>query len=240
MTEPTKKQDLVLLPGLACDSALWRAQIAGLADIAHVHVADTTRADSMAGLAAEVLAAAPARFALAGLSMGGYVAQEMLRRAPARITRLALLDSSAEADTEAHAAYRRGLMELAEKGEFKGVTRRFLPMLLHPDRVEDADLAATVMAMAERCGRAAYLRQQTALLHRADGWDVLGKVACPTLILCGREDRLTPLAAHEAMAAAIPGAELVVLDGCGHLSPLEKPDAVTAAMRRWLLRPRAG
>lgn len=240
MTETNDKQDLVLLPGLACDSDLWRAQVAGLADLAHIQIADVTGSDSMAGLADDVLAAAPARFALAGLSMGGYVAQEMLRRAPERITRLALLDSSADADAAAHAAYRRGLMALAEKGEFKGVTRRFLPMLLHPDRVEDADLAATVMAMAERCGRAAYLRQQTALLHRADGFDVLRKVACPTLVLCGRQDRLTPLVAHEAMAAAIPDAELVVLEDCGHLSPLEQPDAVTAALRRWLLRPLAG
>jgi pimeloyl-ACP methyl ester carboxylesterase len=167
--------------------------------------------------------------------MGGYVAQEIMRRAPERVLRLALLDSSARGDNAVQARRRRGLIELAGRGRFKGVTPRLLPMLIHPDRLQDEALTGAVMAMAAAVGKDAFLSQQQAFLGRADGRDDLAKIRCPTLVLCGRQDALTPPKLHQEMAAAIPDATLVVIENCGHLSTLEAPEAVTAAMRDWLI-----
>ncbi len=226
---------LALLPGLLLDEGLWRAQIEGLADIADCRVADLSAQESVAAMAADVLAAMPDRFAVAALSMGGYVAFEILRQAPSRISALALLDTTARPDTAEQTARRRGLIELAKKGTFKGVTRQLLPLLVHADRVSDAALTGEVMAMAESFGRDGFLRQQTATMMRHDSRGLLPRIACPTLVLCGREDALTPLAWHEEMADAIPGARLVVIENCGHLAPLERPAEVTAALWDWLV-----
>jgi pimeloyl-ACP methyl ester carboxylesterase len=166
--------------------------------------------------------------------MGGYVAQEIMRQAPDRVEKLALLDTSARADTPEQTARRRGLIELSEKGEFKGVTPRLLPLLIHSARHEDEPLGAIVMGMAERVGKEAFLRQQKAIMGRPDGREDLRRIACPTLVLCGRQDALTPLALHEEIAGLVPGAKLLVVEDCGHLSTLEKPATVTAAMRQWL------
>jgi pimeloyl-ACP methyl ester carboxylesterase len=228
------KEALVLLPGLLCDEALWQPQVEAFGRDYDIRIADLTRDDSIRLMAERVLAGAPERFDLAGLSMGGYVAQEIMRLAPERVLRLALFDTVARADTEEQRARRRGLIELARKGQFKGVTPRLLPLLLHHDRLQDKLLLGTVMGMAERVGPEAFLRQQQAIMRRAEGRGDLARIGCPTLVLCGREDALTPLDRHEEMAAAIPGAELVVIEECGHLSTLERPDEVNAAMRRWL------
>lgn len=230
MTEP-----LVLLPGLLCDAALWAPQVSALRGLADpIMIGDLTRHDSMAGMAEAVLAEAPPRFALAGLSMGGYCALEIMRRAPERVTRLALLDTSARPDTDEQRARRRGLIELAEKGEFKGVTPRLLPLLIHPDRLGDEALTATVMGMAERVGKEAFLRQQKAIMGRPDSRPDLARINCPTLVLVGRQDALTPVALHEEMAAGIPGARLVIIEDSGHLATLEKPEAINAALEDWL------
>lgn len=157
-----------------------------------------------------------------------------MRRAPERVTRLALLDTSARPDTDEQRARRRGLIELAEKGEFKGVTPRLLPLLIHPDRLGDEALKATVMGMAERVGKEAFLRQQKAIMGRPDSRPDLARIKCPALVLVGRQDALTPVAVHEEMAAGIPGARLVIVEDCGHLSTLEKPEAVNAALEDWL------
>lgn len=225
---------LLLLPGLLCDAALWRPVTDALADEVSAVVADVTLDDSMAAMAARILDWAPPRFALAGLSMGGYVAQEIMRRAPERVTRLALLDTSAREDTPEQGRRRRGLIALARQGKFKGVTPRLLPLLVHQDRLEDTPLVEAVMGMAERVGRAAFLRQQTAILGRPNGIPDLSGIECPTLVLCGRQDALTGPEVHEEMAHHIPHATLVQVDDCGHLSPLERPGPVIAAMRGWL------
>lgn len=230
------RKSLVLLPGLLCDAALWRPQVEAFGENYDIFIADFTRADTIAGMGEAALALAPDRFNLAGLSMGGYVAQEVMRRAPERVERLALLDTSARPDTEEQRARRRGLIELAQKGHFKGVTPRLLPLLIHASRREEAELTRIVMGMAERVGPDAFLRQQKAIMDRPDSRSDLRRFACPTLVLCGRDDALTPLELSREMAEAVPGAELVVVEECGHLSSLERPVEVNAALRRWLAR----
>lgn len=232
----TDKTPLVLLPGLLCDARLWAHQRQHLTDIADIRVADLTKAESMRELASGVLKTAPEQFALAGLSMGGYVAMEIMRQAPHRVTRLALLDTSARPDTDEQRTRRRGLIELAEKGKFKGVTPRLLPLLIHEGRMDDTALTDTVLAMAEHVGKDAFLRQQKAILGRPDSRPDLPDYDLPVLVLAGREDALTPLDAAEEMAGLIPGSQLTVLEDCGHLSTLERPGETTAAMRQWLER----
>lgn len=229
------KPPLILIPGLLLTADLWQDQIRDLADLAEISVAtEQTRHDSMAAIAAAILAGAPERFALAGLSMGGYVALELMRQAPARVTRLALLDTAARADTAEQTATRRGLIELAEKGNFKGVTPRLLPMLVHPSRLDDKPLVERIMAQAAEVGREGFFRQQRAIMGRIDSRPYLRAIHCPALVLCGREDQITPPDRHMEMAAGIPDSRLVVVEDCGHLAPMERPERVTAELRSWL------
>jgi pimeloyl-ACP methyl ester carboxylesterase len=230
----TDKTPLLLLPGLLCDAALWRAQLEDLADIAAPMVADLTQDDALDAMARRVLQGAPPRFALAGLSMGGYVAQAVLRLAPERVLRLALLDTSARADTPEQTQRRRDLIALAERGEFIGVSARLMPLFIHPDRLHDAALTEAISAMAARVGKDAFLRQQKAIMGRPDNRPNLGRIACPTLVLCGREDALTPPAVSEEIAGLVPGARLELVAECGHMTTMERPQAVGAALRRWL------
>ncbi|MFN3462241.1 MAG: alpha/beta fold hydrolase [Oceanibaculum sp.] len=229
-----EKIPLVLLPGLLCDEKLWAPQVQALADVADCRVADLTRHESVRDMAASVLADAPETFALAGLSMGGYVAQEIMRQAPERVVKLALLDTSPRADTEEQSVRRRGLIDLAQKGRFKGVTPRLLPLLIHPDRQEDEKLTSIIFAMAEHVGMDGFIRQQKAIMGRPDGRPDLPKIKVPTLVLCGRQDALTPLELHKEMAAGIAGARLVVVEESGHLPTLERPAEVNMALREWL------
>ncbi|HWH48111.1 MAG TPA: alpha/beta fold hydrolase [Burkholderiales bacterium] len=230
-------QPLVLLPGLLCDAALWEPQLSALADVARFWVPDLTGYESMKELGESVLRDAPwQEFTLAGLSMGGYVALEVMRQAPQRVTRLALLDTRARPETPEETDRRRQLMKLAqtERG-FTPVTSRMLPLMLHPSRVKDTQLTKTIREMAERTGVEGYLRQQRAIISRPDFRPGLAKIECPALVLCGRQDQLTPLECSEEMAAQIPGAKLVVVEECGHLSTLERPAVVNAALRGWLV-----
>lgn len=231
---------LLLVPGLLCSTRLWEAQVDGLADIALPIVTQAqSEHDSLPAIATAILATAPHRFALAGLSFGGYVAMELLRQAPERVLGVALLDTSAKPDTPERIAARRDLIALAEKGRFLGVTDRLLPMLVHPDRLADAALVAAVKQMAADVGKDGFLRQQAAIMARPDSRPSLRRIGCPALLLCGREDLLTPPAEHEEMHGLIAGSRLVVLERCGHLSSMEAPEAVNAALRDWLgrLRP---
>ncbi len=223
---------LLLLPGLLCDARLWRDQIEALGT--GVTIADLTRDDSIAAMAGRALDAAPGRFALAGLSMGGYVALEIMRRAPGRVSRLILFDTSARKDTEEQSRRRRGLMALTRSGQFRGVTPRLLPLLVHPDRVAEQPLAGEVMAMAERVGKEAFLRQQTAILGRPDSRPDLPRFAVPALVAVGAQDALTPPDHAEEIAAGIPGARLEIIPDCGHLPTMERPEAATALMRGFL------
>ena len=228
-----EKQRLLLLPGLLCDAALWQFQSAALVDVAEVSVADLTRSDSIAGMADDALAVAPERFALAGLSMGGYVALEILRRAPERVTHLALLDTSARPDTPELTERRKALIELASRGKFKGVTPRLLPLLLHKTH-QFPPLSDIVIEMAARVGQPAFIRQELAIMNRVDSRPFLKDIQVPTLVLVGEDDALTPVALHEELADGIAGSEFQIIARSGHLTPLEQPDMVNRALFDWL------
>jgi len=225
---------LLLCPGLLCDQALWEPVYPAMQDLARPQVADLAQDDSIAAMAARALDAAPRRFALAGLSMGGYVALEIMRQAPGRVRALALLDTSARPDTPEQSRRRRLLMALAETGQFRGVTPRLLPQLVHPSRIE-GPVGRAVMAMAERIGREAFLRQQRAIMGRVDSRPHLPGIAVPTLVAVGAEDLLTPPELAEEIAAGIPGARLLRFAGSGHLPTMEVPAEAGAALRAWLL-----
>lgn len=227
--------DLVLIPGLLCDPDLWSHQTSHLKDLAQVSVADITGGETMDELASQVLEVAPDRFALAGLSMGGYVAHAIMRQAPERVERLALLDTSGRPDTEDQLERRGQLIEMSRIGKFRGVTDRLLPILIHEDRLSDDALTDRVKLMAERVGPDAFHRQQKAIMSRPDSRSQLARYDLPTLVLCGRQDALTPLELHEEMAGLIPGARLAVIEDSGHLSTMERPQAATALLRQWLL-----
>jgi pimeloyl-ACP methyl ester carboxylesterase len=223
------------VPGLLCDERLWRHQAGGLADLAgRVLIPDVTGEDTVAGMARGILEAAPERFALAGLSMGGYVSLEIMRQAPGRVEALALLDTSARPDTPGQTEARLALVELARGGRFDEVWRLLLPKMVHPDRVDDPALRSTVWEMAYAVGAGGFERQERAIIARPDSRPDLPAISCPTLALCGRDDALTPPHLHEELAERIPGAHLHQIDHCGHLSTLERPEAVTRAMRAWL------
>lgn len=225
---------LILLPGMPLDAALWDHQARHLGDVAEVRVPTLYHHDSIAAMAAAVLADAPDRFAVAGLSMGGYVAMEILRRAPERVERLALLDTNARADTPEQTANRRDGIALARQGRFRQVMAASLARLIHPDRMDDRALVDAVLAQTERVGVDGYEREQTAIIGRVDSRPFLPAIRCPTLILCGRQDVLTPPDLHREMADLIPGSRYVPIEDCGHLSAMEQPQAVTALLRLWL------
>ena len=237
MTDP-----VVFLPGHLCTGALYAPQIAALAPQGvATQVVMLTGQDSMAAMADAVLAQAPPRFALCGLSMGGYVAFEIMRRAPGRVSRLALLDTTARPDTPERAGMRRADISLVEQGGIEALLPDLPRRWLHPDRQSDPAWRERVFAMAREVGAGAQRRQACAIFGRHDDRRILASIAVPTLVLCGAQDPATPPEVHREMAAAIPGARLEIIEGCGHLSTIEAPDAVTAALERWLgLRPAGG
>lgn len=224
---------LIFLPGLLCDDRLWRDQAAALAGLANPLIADLTGDDTIEAMAERVLRTAPEHFALAALSMGGYVAFEIMRQAPERVTRLALIDTAATPDSPKRAAARRMALASVKAGRFLGVTNRLLPQLIH-ERNLDTDIGREVQAMAQRVGVEAYARQQSAILTRTDFRPVLPTIAVPTLVGVGDADILTPPSEARAMHAAIKGAHLHIFQQCGHLPPLEAPEETSKVLRDWL------
>ncbi|MDF2639291.1 MAG: alpha/beta hydrolase [Novosphingobium lindaniclasticum] len=228
----TRRQTLVLVPGLSCDRHVWQAQIAGLCDIAEISVGDTLKDDSIALMASRVLDTAPDRFAIAGFSMGGYVAMEIWRRAPERVTRLALVATNARADTGEQAALRRAAIATARARGFEHVLRGSLRQLVAPDCPEP--LFEEVVQMALRVGFGTYMDQQAAIIDRADSLETLGTVTVPAMVMVGEADALTPPRLAEEMVQALPGSAYEIISDAGHMVPMEQPDAVNAAFRRWL------
>ena len=231
----TERIPLILGPGLLNDARLWEHQLRHMEDIADMRLVDTTKDSSLIDMAKRMLDDAPPKFAYAGLSMGGYMAFEMLRLAQDRVLKLALLDTSAQGDTPEKAAFRRKMIAAAEAGDFETVKQATLPIFLHPDKVADPVYADTARAMCDRVGPAVFVQQMTALLNRRDSRDMLGDIRVPTMVVCGRQDMGTPLEVSEEIARMIPGARLCIVEDCGHLSTIEQPQAVTALLRDWLL-----
>jgi pimeloyl-ACP methyl ester carboxylesterase len=225
---------IVLVPGLLCTARLYAEQMPTLARMCPVTVADHARDDSMAAIAERILAAAPPQFALAGLSMGGYVAFEIVRRAPERVARLALLSTSARLDPPEITERRRRQIALAQDGRFGAVADMQFPLLVHRSRLDDEGLQTLVRLMADETGADAFVRQQTAIIGRADSRRDLAAIACPTLVVVGDGDELIAPENSVEIADGIPGARLVTVADCGHLSTLERPAQVTAALTEWL------
>ena len=228
------RESLLLVPGLLCSPALFSPQIAAFGTVRDVVIAEHTRADRVEAIAGQILAAAPARFALAGLSMGGYIVFEILRQAPERVTRAAFLDTSARPDVPERTADRRGLIEIARTEGVRKVQKLLLPRLLHPARLSDAGLCETVLDMADAVGLDGFVRQQEAIIARPDSRPSLSAVTCPTLVLVGAEDPQTPPDLAQEIAAGIPSSRLLIIPDCGHLSTLEQPHAVNRALADWL------
>jgi pimeloyl-ACP methyl ester carboxylesterase len=225
---------LVLLPGLLNTRRVFEPLIAELGDAADVVVPELHHCESIADMAEAALGLAPERFALGGFSMGGYVAFEMLRRAPGRIERLALIDTQASPDPPDSTARRRAFIDQSRIGRFRGVTATLMPSLIHPSRVSDASVTEPIVEMAAAIGADGFAREQRAIMARPDSRPLLVDIRIPTLVISGRQDRTVPLARAQEMAADIPRSQLVVLEQCGHMAPLEKPVEVAAALRSWL------
>ena len=225
---------LVLLPGLLNTRRVFEQQIEALSDLADCVVPELWHHETMGAMADATLAMAPPTFALVGFSMGGYVAFEILRRAAQRVERLALMDTQATPDSAESTKRRRALLDQTKIGRFRGVQRSLLPQLVHPRHIDDATISQPIFDMAEEIGADGFVREQRAIIDRADSRHLLVDIDIPTVVVVGRQDQVTPLPRSQEMAADIANSRLVVLEECGHMSPLEKPAEVTAALRRWL------
>lgn len=219
-----------LLPGLLCDQAIWVAQTKALSEFAEVVIPDFRYVDSITAMARIVVEETPERFLLAGHSMGARVALEVFRMAPERVERLALLDTGIHPRGESEPAKRQALIDIARNDGMAAMCAQWLPPMLHPDH---AALIPMLTEMVLRSTPDTFANQQKALLDRPDAREVLPMVQCPTLVLCGREDQWSPVRQHEEIAAAIPHSKLVVVEKCGHMSPIEQPEVVTAALLEW-------
>lgn len=241
---PRPRGALVLLPGLVCDRAAWDPVLPRLGALVDCRVHETGPDSSLGAMAERVLATAPASFALAGHSMGGRVALEIVRRAPQRVERIALLDTGwrplpAGGGGESERAARLRLLALARDNGMRAMGRTWARPMVHPARLADNRLMGAILDMIERQTPDQFAAQIDALLARPDAGAVLHAIRCPSLVLCGRQDAWSPLAQHEEMAAMIPGAVLEVIDDCGHMVTMEQPARVANAMLQWLRAPMA-
>lgn len=225
---------IVFVPGLNSSARVYADQIPHLWRHGPVLIADHTHGDSMADMAKGILAVAPPRFALIGFSMGGYIAFEMLRQARDRVMRLALLDTSARPDTPEQMARRRERIALAQSGKFDETIEKQFLLAVHNSRHHDDSLRQRCRTMAHELGVDVFVRHLTAIMGRPDSRPDLGAIRCPALVLVGDSDGVTPPEYAKEMAAGIAGSRLVVVPECGHYSPIERPEAVTAALVEWI------
>jgi pimeloyl-ACP methyl ester carboxylesterase len=228
----------VLLPGLVCDAAVWAHARDELGARGPVSVAEYGLLDSLGEMAERVLHEAPASFALAGHSMGGRVALEVFRRAPERVRAIALLDTGVHPRStgelgEREAAGRHELLALARKQGMAAMARQWVQGMIWRPRLGETALIQSVIDMFARRPPEMFSAQIRALLTRPDATPLLPEIRCPALVLCGADDSWAPAARHREMAAAIPGARLVLVPECGHMSTLERPEAVTEALLAW-------
>lgn len=225
---------LVMIPGLLCTETLFKVQRSALSHGVSVTIANHYRHDNLNAMARAILEQAPDRFALAGLSMGGYLAFELLCLAPDRVERLALLNTSARPDNAEQRDNRFRLVALAEKKGIGVPVREMFPRLVAPSHGDDEFLRAIFLEMAETIGVAGFARQQAAIACRSDSRPALASITCPTLVLVGEGDQLTPVELAKEMAEGIAGSRLAIVPDAGHLSPLEAPERVTQELQTWL------
>jgi pimeloyl-ACP methyl ester carboxylesterase len=225
---------IVFIPGLNCSTRLYTAQLARLWYWGPVMVADTMHDDDMLSMVHRILTNAPRRFALVGLSMGGYAALAIMDREPERVAKLALLDTSARSDTPEQSAKRRAGIAMAEDGRFQEIVDAQYPLMVHRNRANDAELRDAFLRMTYDVGPMGYINQQKAIISRRDSRNSLYSIRCPTLVLVGDGDQLTPPELSEEIANGIEGSKLVVVPDCGHLSTLERPDEVSQALEDWI------
>lgn len=228
------KPNILLLPGLLTDASLFTEQVTALTTLARVEVGDLTTGETIAEMATSVLQAVSAeRFVLAGLSLGGYVAFEIVRQAPDRVAGLVLLDTTARPDTDEARATRETLIELAAT-DLEAVIEQLLPRLSHPEKMNLPEVGGTIQSMAIGLGKEVFARQQRAIMGRADSRPTLAEIKCPTLVICGRDDVITPPELAEEMASGIKHAELEIIEQCGHLSTLDQPEEVSRLLVDWV------
>lgn len=232
---------LILLPGLLCDETVWREQLAAFRPEFECRVAGYGSLETLQSMATHVLTSAPERFAIAGHSMGGRIAFEVVRQAPHRVTHLAVLDTGfrplAGGDAgEREKEGRYGLLAIAREQGMRAMAAKWTPPMLHPGRREDPALLEEIAAMFDRKTPEIYAAQINALLTRPDCTGLLPQIDCPALVLTGREDAWSTPKQHEEIAAAIPGSELVIVPDCGHMSTMEQPTHLTFALRKWIER----
>ena len=225
---------VLLIPGLASSARVYNPVIPALWRFATVTVANHVRDDSMAAIAKRILSEAPPRFALVGHSMGGYIAFEIMRQAPERVERLALINTQARPDTPEGSANRRGQMAAAQAGNYDKAMDAFYQMLVHPSRRDDAALKDVTRAMFADVTPEEFVRQQTAIIGRVDSRPTLSAIRCPTLVLTGDQDLLLPHHLSDEMAEGIAHAALVTIPECGHMPQFERPEATVAALTDWL------
>lgn len=230
MARPT----VVLASGQLLTAETWTPQIAALSGSCDLRIADHTHDETIAGMAERLLTESPDRFDLVAHAMGGFIAFEVMRRAPQRVRSLALIATLAPNDGPAQTERRQGYIRLVEAGQFDGVVDERIPILVHPARREDEALLSVVRRMARETGAETFLRQQRAIMSRADSRPSLGAIACPTLLIWGRQDGITTEAHQQEMLAGIPGARLEVVEDCGHMATLEKPVTVNRLLADWL------
>ena len=231
---PLQQTPIVLVPGLICTAEAFAPQVLALWPHGPVTIANTTRGDSIAEMAANILATAPPRFAVGGISMGGYLCFEIFRQAPDRVLKLALIDTSARPDSAAQTAFREARIAETEAGRFEAVMVAQFPIVVDPSHVDDPALKAIHLGMARTIGLEGYVRQQRAIIGRPDSRPTLAAIKVPTVVIVGEKDQLTPPELSREMAQGIAGAQLVVIPQSGHMSTREQPERVNAALVKWL------
>jgi pimeloyl-ACP methyl ester carboxylesterase len=228
-----------MLPGLLCDRSVWQHQIEALSDVADCTSIEWGNEDSLEKMAQTALRQAPERFSVVGHSMGGRVALEVFRLAPERVKRIAVFDTGCAARPrnaagEEEERGRLALLAIARSEGMRAMAAQWLPPMIHTERRGDRGLTEAIIAMFARKTPDVFAAQIRALLDRPERCDLLEQIRCPALVLTGREDGWSPPARHREMAARIPGSTFIVVPECGHMSTLEQPAAVTAAIRSWL------
>ena len=229
-------KNAILIPSQLLTADLWRPLMNSLGSAIDGRVADHGSLDTVQGLASGILATAPERFILFAHGMGGFIAFEMFRQQPERIEKLLLFSTLASADTPAQTARRMNYAQLVRAGNYPAVVEERIPMLLHPDRRHDGPLVALVRKMAEDTGAETFLLQQHAIMNRPDSRPSLPAIRCPTLIFHGRQDGITTMDHQQELLAGIPEAELHVIEDCGHLMQLERPELVNPIIADWIGR----